>query len=262
MKKLFALLLAAALLLCVTACADSDAPATGTPATGTPATEAPTAETPATETTTTKVLPTVLDQNEYVLYQNVFFNDAADDYVGKAATKEGVFTRVTDAFSDVTRYYVWGYMDATKCCDWQWEFVPKDPDSLPANGSLVKMTGTMARDDAALDGIWFTDAEVAVKTVFEGPACEVDMTTMDATLERVQLLNMQYKPDSFRGKTLRLYGRVFSLTAIQHPYYDGAWTQELATETELPAIGTMVVVTGTWQGDRIQTEKIDPTSDY
>ena len=209
-----------------------------------------------------KTLPTVLNQTEYVLYQNIFFNNAAEDYVGKTAVKEGTFTWIYDAFNQRTRYYVWGYMDATKCCDWQWEFVPADPEALPPIGSLVKMTGTLARDEAALDKLWFVDTSVELKTAFSPKACEIDMTTMDATLERVQLLNMQYKPDAFTGKTLRIYGRVLNPTTIQHPYYDNAWTQAFKTKAEVPANGTMVILTGTWQGSTIQAGKVEGTSDY
>ena len=250
MKKLFALLLSVLLLLSLFGCSGSGE--TGNPE-GTPSEgSAEVADT----------LPTVLNQSEYVLYQNVFFSDAADDYLNKTATKEGTFTWLYDAFNQRTRYYVWGYMDATKCCDWQWEFVPKDPDKLPANGSLVKMTGTMVRDEAALDNIWFIDAELELKTAYESTPCDVDMTTMDATLERVQLLNMQYKPDAFKGQTLRIYGRIASLDSIQHPYYDGAWNQKFVTEAEVPAMGTMVILTGTWQGDTIQAGKVETTKDY
>lgn len=207
-------------------------------------------------------MPTVLNQTEYILYQNIFFNDMADDYVGKTVTKEGTLARLYDAFNDRTRYYVWGYMDATKCCDWQWEFVPQDPDSLPANGCLIQMTGTLTRDEAALDGLWFTDVTVELKAAFLPEACDVDMTTMDATLERVQLLNMQYKPEVFAGKSLRLYGRVLNPAAIQHPYYDNAWTQGFETTEEVPAIGTMVILTGTWQGSAVKAERVEPTPDY
>ena len=244
MKKLLALLLILLSLLNLAACGDS------TPADD----EAPEAG---------SGMPTVLNQDEYVLYQNIFFNDQADDYLGKSRSVEGTLARVQDAFSQKTRYYVWGYMDSTKCCDWQWEFVPADPDSLPASGSLVKLTGTLTRDEAALDKIWFTDAKLELKKAWEPQPCDVDLTVMDATLERVQLLNMQYKPDYFQGKSLRIYGRVYSLDAIQHPYYDNAWTQKLSGKTdELPAIGTMVIVSGVWSDTSIQTESIEATSDF
>ena len=243
MKKLLALLLLLLSLLNLAACGES------TPAEA----EAPEAG---------SEMPTVLNQDEYVLYQNIFFKDRADEYLGKSRSVEGTLARLYDAFSQKTRYYVWGYMDATKCCDWQWEFLPKDPDSLPANGSLVRMTGTMLRDDAALDKIWFTDASVELLTAYQPAACEVDMTTMDATLERVQLLNMQYKPAAFAGKTLRLYGRILNPTTIQHPYYDNAWTQMLEVGEQLPAIGTMVIVSGSWQDGKILTDRVEPTGDY
>lgn len=240
MKKLLAILLCAALLFAMSACADSGSA----------------------DPETASELPTVLNQTEYVIYQNVFFNGLADDYLGKTITKEGTFTRLTDAFSGVTRYYVWGYMDATKCCDWQWEFVPKDPAGLPANGCLVRMTGTMVRDEAALDKIWFTDAEIELEKRYEPEACDVDMTTMDGTLERVQLLNMQYKPDYFEGKSLRIYGRMLNLSSIQHPYYDGAWTQEFSYNGENPAIGTMVILTGSWKNGSIEAKRVEGTNVY
>lgn len=242
MKRLLTLLLAVLLLLGLAACREGETPEEG----------------PSSAVT----MPTVLNQNEYVLYQNIFFNGAADDYIGKTVTKEGTYTRLYDAFSEKYRYYVWGYNDATKCCDWQWEFVPADPESLPPLGSLVKMTGVLTRDEAALDKLWFTDTAIEPVSAYTGAACDVDMTTMDATLERVQLLNMQYKPDAFKGQTLRIYGRVLNPTAIQHPYYDNTWTQEFTTEAEVPAIGTMVILTGTWQGSTVQAGRVEPTGDY
>ena len=249
MKKLLSLLLTLLTLLSLAACAGDKTPA----------------ETAGTENAGQKsadALPTVLNQGEYVLYQNVFFNDMAGDYLGKTLTKEGTFTRLYDAFSQKTRYYVWGYMDATKCCDWQWEFVPKDPDSLPANGSLVKMTGVFARDEAALDKLWLTDAAVELETAYTGPDCDVDMSAMSATLERVQLLNMQYKPEAFEGQSLCLYGRILSPGTIQHPYYDNAWTQAYAAQGESPAIGTMVLLSGTWKQGQVAEAALKGTSDY
>lgn len=243
MKKLLALLLCVLSLLVLTACKGEKAPEGG----------------PASDS---DEMPSVLDQMEYAVYQNVFFNKQADDYLGKTRSVEGTLARVRDAFSQKTRYYVWGYMDATKCCDWQWEFVPEDPESLPPSGSLVRLSGTMTRDEAALDKIWFTDAALELKTRYEPVACDVDMTTMSATLERVQLLNMQYKPDYFQGKTLRFYGRVFQLDSIQHPYYDNSWTQKLSGGTALPAIGTMVVVSGSWKDNAVQVTDVTPSSDY
>ena len=246
MKKLVLLFLAVLVLLTLAGCKSGGASSGGTLLTS----------------SNPDAMPTMLNQTEYVLYQNIFTNKQADDYVGKTVTKEGTYTRLYDAFSQKYRYYVWGYNDATKCCDWQWEFVPADPDTLPPVGSLVKMTGTLTRDEAALDKLWFVDTTVELKQEYHPANCEVDMTTMDATLERVQLQNMQYKPEAFAGKTLRIYGRVLNPTTIQHPYYDNAWTQAFATEAEVPANGTMVILIGTWQGDTIQAGKVEATSEY
>ena len=49
---------------------------------------------------------------------------------------------------------------------------------------------------------------------------------------------------------------------FQHPYYDNAWTQPFAATAETPAIGTMVILTGTWQDSTIQAERVEPTPDY
>ncbi len=259
MKKLVLMLLCLSLLLALAACQGSETASDGGQS---PAQSGNTAASASNTPATADTMPTVLNQTEYILYQNIFFNNMADDYVGKTATKEGTLARVQDAFNGRTRYYVWGYMDATKCCDWQWEFVPQDPDSLPPSGSLVKMTGTLTRDDAALDKLWFTDTKLELETAFTPETCDVDMTTMNATLERVQLLNMQYKPESFTGKTLRIYGRVLNPTEIQHPYYDNAWTQPFETAAEVPAIGTMVILNGTWKGDTIQANGVETTDGY
>lgn len=266
MKKLTMLVLCLALLLSLAACQGTEqssepaqTPQKTTAANPGAAQDTEPGSAPA---VTADVMPTVLNQTEYVLYQNIFFNDMADDYVGQKAVKEGTLARVYDAFNDCTRYYVWGYMDATKCCDWQWEFVPTDPASLPASGSLVKMTGTLTRDDAALDKLWFTDTTLELETAFQPEACDVDMTTMNATLERVQLLNVQYKPDAFAGKSLRFYGRVLNPTTIQHPYYDNAWTQAFETSASVPAIGTMVILSGTWENNTVRADRVEETSDY
>lgn len=41
-------------------------------------------------------VPVVLNQAEYVLYQNVFYNNYMDDYDGKSAEKEGIFAVIQD----------------------------------------------------------------------------------------------------------------------------------------------------------------------
>lgn len=206
--------------------------------------------------------PSVTNSAEYVLYQNIFYNATGDDYIGQEMTKTGTFTVLYDRFNDCTRYYVWGYYDNTKCCDWQWEFVPESASELPANGSLVEVTGTFESDGAALDGYWLTGASVAVESAYEGPDCDVDMTCMSATLERVQLLNMQYYYEDFEGMTVCMYGRVETASSLQHPYYDGVWSQEIVTGGALPAIGSMVVVSGAYEGGVVENASLAQTSVY
>lgn len=238
MKKLLPLLLCLALLLCACAGGGDQTPGAA------------------------ERLPTVLDTNEYTLYLNLFYNGYADQLAGKTYTKTGTFTRLQDRYNGVERYYVWGYNDATKCCDWQWEFVPAPGTELPENGALVSMTGTLTADPAALDGYWYTDATLTVTTHYTGGGPEVDMGAMSATLERVQLLNLQYDAAGFEGRQVRLYGRVLDETHVQHPYYDEAWTQAFETDDPVPAIGTVVVLTGTWQGGVLTRCTVQTTDLY
>ncbi|MDD6094669.1 MAG: hypothetical protein PUC29_02890 [Clostridia bacterium] len=205
---------------------------------------------------------TVINANEYILYQNVFYNDMASDYVGKEQTKIGTFAKVYDRYNDVTRYYVWGYYDQTKCCDWQWEICPDGLSEIPAEGSKVTVKGTFTASDKALDKYWLSGTTVSVDSEYAGKLYDVNMCFMSATLERVQLVNMQNYPDFFEGKTVSAYGRVFSLTHIQHPYYDSTWTQEFETDVTVPAIGTPVTAVGTYKSGVIADCVLEQTSAY
>lgn len=249
MKKRIALVLVLVLLLSLCACGNAEQ------------TEQPSGAEKAASSETNS-LPVILDSNEYNLYTNIFYNQTGGDYAGQTMTKRGVFTVLQDSFNQTTRYYVWGYLDQTKCCDWQWEFVPKDPDSLPKPGSLVEMTGTFCADEAALDGYWFTDASVNAKTVYTGSEGEIDMCTMSATLERVQLINMQSFPQEYEGKSVRLYGRVYSPTELQHPYYDNAWIQTIAASADVPAIGSVVIASGTFTDGTVNADSVNITTEY
>ncbi len=190
----------------------------------------------------------VLDAMEYTLYQNYFFNSEAASHVGETQTKTGIFTTLYDSFNNRTRYYVWGYADQTKCCDWQWELVLADGQTPPANGSKVKAVGTWEGDDAALDKYWFTGAKLTVEQDYAGAEVDVDLTTMSSTLARVEIQNFQSFKDAQAGRTIAVYARVKSANELQHPYYDGAWVQSVSGET-LPAIGTFVTVEGELQAD-------------
>ena len=85
---------------------------------------------------------------------------------------------------------------------------------------------------------------------------------MSDTLERVQLLNMQHFSDQFEGRTVLAYGRIAGPGEIQDPYYDGSWTQKFSSDDELPPIGTVVILRGTWRGGVIEDCAIVPTQEY
>lgn len=220
-----AMLLACVLLL-LTAC-DSGGEKTGT-ATG----------------KTTDSVPVILNQAEYVLYQNVFYNGYADDNIGEV-TKKGVYAVIRDAYSNVTRHYVWGYLDNTLCCDWQWEFVPAEGVELPAPGSEIQVKGNFVKDDSALDGYRILNARVTTETEYTGKTAEISMLTMSDTLERVQMINIMNRKEAFEGKAFTAYGRIAAVDTLEDPYYNGSWNITIHPTTDAPAIGTMVRLQGT-----------------
>lgn len=207
-------------------------------------------------------IPSVLNTTEYALYQNIFYNDTAEDYVGEQQTKIGTFAKLFDSYNDCIRYYVWGYNDQTKCCDWQWEFVPTDEKSLPTSGSLVEVKGTFAGSEEALDGYWLENAEVKVRTAFDAPERDLLMTTMDDTLERVQIYNIMAYPENYEGKSIQAYGRIASPTSFTDPYYDGSWSCDFASNDNIPAIGTIVILDGVCRNGTIADCTITETNIY
>lgn len=195
---------------------------------------------------TTDSVPVILNQAEYLLYQNIFYNDYGPQYEGQDVTKHGVFAKVRDAFNSRDRYYVWGYMDNTKCCDWQWEFVPKDEKNLPAPGSQVTVKGVFRANDDALDGYWITDAAVETEAAYTGVQDDLNMVAMSCTLERVQILNIQYRPEDFEGRSFSAYGRIAGVdNTLENPYYNGSWQMPFTSGDASPSIGTLVVLRGT-----------------
>lgn len=248
-RKLLAL--CALLVLLLTGCSSKSAQPTLTAA------AAPTAAPKAAEQLLYKV--STLD---YTLYMNIYYNDMASNYVGTKMTTTGTFISLKDRFSDRTRYYVWGYLDETKCCDWQWELSLPEGTELPENGSLVQVVGTFTADPNALDDYWLTDVKMSTETVHAPSQVDVDMSVMNGTLERVQLLNMQYFPETFEGQTVKLYGRVETMNSLQHPYYDGAWSQTFEAKGTVPSIGSTVLVTGTFSGGTIVDATVELTTQY
>lgn len=208
------------------------------------------------------LIQTILAPAEYILYQNIFYNDQGGEYVGQEVTKMGIFTSIHDEYNSVTRYYVWGYNDNTKCCDWQWELVPESTDNLPPVGSTVNVTGTFRASDAALDGYRIENAEIETLREFTKSTADVDMTTMGGTLERVQIINMLVHKEKFEGKTVSAYGRVESPTSIQHPYYDNAFSLSFDSDDEVQAIGKVVIVSGVFTDGTVTQASVTETSYY
>ncbi len=206
---------------------------------------------------TANEIPVVINQTEYALYQNIFMNGTGDQYTGRQFTKQGVFGVIYDAFNSRTRYYVWGYLDKTRCCDWQWEIKVDDPSGLPSSGSLVTVKGTFAASDDALDGYWLTDPEITAQTQYKNSVkAELDMYTLSDTLERVQILNIVYRPETFEGKTFSAYGRVLSESILQDPYYDGSWQIPFTAKETVPAFGTTVLLSGTVTGGALSSTSL------
>ena len=192
----------------------------------------------------TDKVPEVLSQAEYLLYENIFYNDYGPQYEGKEVAKRGVLAKLQDAFSNSARYYVWGYLDNTRCCDWQWEFIPKDEANLPPVGSLITVHGVFGADEAALDGYWITDAAVETEAEYTGHQEEINMFVMSCTLERVQMLNILYRPEAFEGKPFIAYGRIAGIGVLEDPYYNNSWQIPFSAKVASPAPGTMVSLQG------------------
>ncbi|MGN0521194.1 MAG: hypothetical protein ACI4IQ_01005 [Eubacterium sp.] len=245
MKKTISVLLLIALVLSLCACSksNSDGEAVSEKA----------------DTNASSTMQTVLDSTEYVLYQNIFYNDKGADYEGQTVTKKGTFATIIDKYNDTTRYYVWGYNDQTKCCDYQWELNITDTSNLPSNGSLIEVSGTFTASESALDGYWIDNPSVSVESEYKSSEYDIDMTTLDATLERVQLINMQNYYADFEGKTVCVYGRVETPTSVEHPYYDGAFSQAFESSDDIPAIGTVVIVSGVYSNGVITDASVEET---
>lgn len=185
------------------------------------------------------------DTMEYAEYLYIFYDKNGDAYENKAVTKDGTFAILQDEYNGLLRYYVWGYNDKTRCCDYQWEFIPNDVSSLPAVGSYIHVSGTFVADDAALDGYRIIDAEVSVDETYTPADYDYDLTTMSPTLARVQIVNMVNHKAAFENKTVLVYGRAYSTATLQHPYYDQAWYLDFTADSA-PAPGTYLLLGGTF----------------
>lgn len=240
MKRIISVLICLSVLCAFAGCSDKN-PGSST-ASGTPAQAS---------AGTVSFPETILDTNEYVIYQNIYYNDQERSYINKQVTKTGTFAVLDDKYNDIKRYYVWGYNDNTKCCDWQWEMIPKDKDNLPPIGSTIEVSGMLKPNDIALDKYLIEDAEITVKKEYEPLDVDVDMTTMGGTLERVQVYSFLTYPEKFEGKKVSVYGRITSGSTIQHPYYNECFTVRFDSDSPVLPTGTNAVVYGTVSGGKL-----------
>lgn len=253
MKKVFALLLSLALVLSLAACGGSGEETTAE--NGETVTN-PTADALLSDGELDTGMKEKFDQMEYSAYVDLFYNDNGASYEGKTFNKDGTFAILKDAYSNVTRYYVWGYADNTKCCDYQWEIVLPEGTEIPEPGSYVKVTGTMEKNEAALDGYWLKDITLEVTEEFKNAGFGMDMTTMSPTLVRVQVINILQFPDNFKDMTVRIFGRALGANSIQHPYYNESWSMHFTETDTVPAIGKYILLEGTYNDKQITTDKL------
>ncbi|MBQ7653500.1 MAG: hypothetical protein IJS17_00325 [Clostridia bacterium] len=207
-------------------------------------------------------MKTNLSQDEYTLYQNIFYNGQKNDFDKKSVKKEGTFATLHDAFNNVTRYYVWGYLDNTNCCDWQWELKFDNEENIPANGSYIEVEGVYEVSTDALDGLWIINPKVTVKESYADRGYDIDMCSMSDTLQYVEIQNIVNMADYFKDKTVCGYGRMESDSSIQDAYYDSKWSVEIETDSKIPAFGTIVVFTGLCDGGMIKDCKIYQNTQY
>lgn len=253
MKKIFALILTLTLTLSFAACGTGNEETTAE--NGDTVTN-PTADALLSDGELDTGMKEKFDQMEYSAYIDLFYNDNGASYEGKTFSKDGTFAVLKDAYSNVTRYYVWGYADNTKCCDYQWEFVMPDGMEIPEPGSYVKVKGTMEKNEAALDGYWLKDVTLEVTEEFKNAGFGMDMTTMSPTLVRVQVINILQFPDNFKDMTVRVFGRALSVNSIQHPYYNESWSMHFTETDTVPAIGKYILLEGTYNDKQITTDKL------
>lgn len=247
MKKLISLTLALVFALTLASCGSGNEETTGEG--NDSAVTNPTADALLSDGELNTGMKEKFDQMEYAAYVDLFYNDNGSSYEGKKFTKDGTFAILTDAYNDVTRYYVWGYADNTKCCDYQWEFVLPEGAEVPAVGSYIEVKGTMVKDEAALDGYRLTDVTLEVKESFSDAGFDMDMTTMSPTLVRVQIINILQFKEKFENLSVRIFGRALSQNTIQHPYYNESWNMHFSETDTVPATGKYILLEGTYNAD-------------
>ena len=254
MKKYIALILCLSVFLSLCACGGNENETTPDGQTN------PTADAVLSDGELDTGMKEKFDQMEYSAYVDLFYNDNGASYEGKNFQKDGTFAVLKDAYNDTTRYYVWGYADNTKCCDYQWEFVLPEGVEIPEPGSYIKVAGKMVKSDKALDGYWLENVSLEVTDEFRNAGFDMDLTTMSPTLVRVQIINLLQHKDKFADLSIRLFGRALTPETIQHPYYNESWQMHFTKTDISPAIGDYILIEGTYNkasgGTIIATDKL------
>lgn len=252
MKKFFVLFIVLVMLVSFTACSSTVSPATNASTDNNVSNESDIRTNNNDYETTVKV-PDILSQIEYATMNSLYNGD--ESLLNVSMEHTGIFVTIDDTVNNKTLYFIWGYLDKTKCCDWEWELDPDalDLNNLPVNGSKITFTGSIVKSDKAAELYWISNIkDFKIDSVYGGldSSVDYDMRTMNATLVFYQLSFLLNSFEKTEGKTVIIYGRVYSVgsdsqtDAVQHPYYNNYWVLDLEMEKHLPAIGTNVVIRG------------------
>lgn len=203
------------------------------------------------------LVPVTFDEEIGEAYKNVVIGGNYEGHEDEKITCKGTFTTIEYSFDNTTRYYVWGYSDNSLTDCWQWELKVTDPSSLPKNGTLVNLTGTIEKSDSALDKIWLKDYSITEEQKYSGEACNIDMATMSPTLIRVQVSSIFSDKSAFEGKSVSIAGRIISKNLIGHPTDDNGWQMHFHTDGKVPKAGTKdVIVVGVLHEGTIDEAKV------
>ena len=71
------------------------------------------------------------------------------------------------------------------------------------------------------------------------------------------MINILNFKDVFQDKTFTAYGRIASPNTLQDPYYDNSWQVHFNWSGDVPAIGTLVELTGSIQDGALTVQTMD-----
>lgn len=249
MKKLFALILALISVFALAACGNEDEHAGHNHASESTH-EAASGDETASEVHVTPVInidtgiKEIFSADEDAQYHELFFDKKTDKYEGSKFTKKGIFAVIYDAYSDVDRYYVWGFGSEAKDCCYQWEFVFPEGTDMPVPGSVISVEGTMSYDEKALDKYWLTDVSLTTEESYADNEYELDFAAMSPTLMRVQMSGMLQFPEEFSDKSIRIIGKALSANTIGSAYANSNWSVHFSYESEQVEADDIVMLEG------------------